>query len=184
MSKTPNDLLLSFYQGSGKDIKGRTLKEIWAFDDVEKESVHDYIQWLFPSAKASQFNPDAPVLEGAKGPDGKQSLAEALRKDPKVISNLRQSFEIMLKFYGLRYDQVNKTVIKNPNFDSRAKIWLSQGNHNFLRITRILQCLVNFGLKEEAKAFLVQLKEIKNHDKNSSISDSNFSYWSQAAIGF
>lgn len=180
-AKTPNGLLYAFYQGAGKDIKGRTLKEIWAFDDAEKESAHDYIQWLFPSSKASQFNPDSPVLAGAKGPDGKQSLLDVLRKDPKVVSNLKQSFEVMLKFYGLHYDQTSKTVIKNSNFNTRTKVWLTPGNHNFLRLSRILDCLVKFGLNDEAKAFLNQLKDIKDSDSNSPITESNFKYWSQAA---
>ena len=48
--------LVKFYRGSGTDHAGRTLDEILTWDDAALESVHDYIQWLFPNPDASRAN--------------------------------------------------------------------------------------------------------------------------------
>src|SRR5438067_2661486 len=58
-----NDKLLNFYRGTDSDNMGRRIESIWGWDFTKLESVHDYIQWLFPLAKASQYNPDAPLLD-------------------------------------------------------------------------------------------------------------------------
>jgi hypothetical protein len=41
--------LLAFYRGLAPDNRGRYLREILLWDDVDLEYVHDYIQWLFPT---------------------------------------------------------------------------------------------------------------------------------------
>lgn len=173
-----NSYLLSFYQGNGMDIEGRTLSEIWAFSDDKKESAHDYIQWLFPLNQASAYNPRAPVLV-SKTSGGNPSLNEIMRQDAKVTANLRRSFEVMLKFFGLGYDPINQKVYKDANFNKRTKVWLTPDNHNFKRITRILTCLVNFGLQKEASALLEALREIKAASPGP-VSTANFKHWERA----
>ena len=54
--------LVAFYRENAPDSEGRTLSQLWAWDDERLEEVHDYIQWLFPLPEPSQFNPDAPLL--------------------------------------------------------------------------------------------------------------------------
>lgn len=152
----PNQLLIPFYRGIGPDSEGRFLKELWDLDDAHKESCHDYIQWLFPNKVPSHFNSRASVLTD-------QSLEE-MKKDPKILTNLKTSFLTMLKFYGLRYQA--GIVSYAPNFKERAAVWLTPYNHNFLRITRILMCLADFGLKEEAEAFKKNLSEINTQYPN------------------
>ena len=40
--------LISFYRGQEANNNHVTLQQILAWDDTLLESVHDYIQWLFP----------------------------------------------------------------------------------------------------------------------------------------
>lgn len=167
---TPNELLIPFYQGTGKDNKGRSLEEIWQWDDGKKESAHDYIQWLFPLSTHSAHNPNAPVLT--------RQLVEEMKKDKKVIANMQQSFIKMMQFYGLLYDKENKTLSYANHFQERAKVWITPGNHNFLRLTRILTCLRQFGLHDEAQALFNQLTEIK--DRYPVISQQTYTFWQNA----
>ena len=55
--------IVAFHRGEQRDSEGRTIAEVWSWDDDELEYVHDYIQWLFPLRAPSRFNPDAPVLD-------------------------------------------------------------------------------------------------------------------------
>ena len=50
------DRILSFYRRADTDDRGRMLDEIRSFDLGHLESVHDYIQWLFPLAERSGAN--------------------------------------------------------------------------------------------------------------------------------
>lgn len=169
---SPNELLLDFYEGTGKDIAERTLDEIWTWDHDLLESSHNYIQWLFPLNEPSQFNHEAPVLN--------DELSLKLKSSPQVIKNLKKSFVLMMSFYGFGYDSDPKMKICTyaPDFIERQKIWYTEGNHNFLRITRILKCLNKFGLTEEAKAFFDILTNL--HMKNPEIGKSAYGYWKQA----
>jgi hypothetical protein len=75
------------------------------------------------------------------------------------------------------------TVTRAPNFASNTTIWLSPGNHNHLRITRILRCLTLLGLDAEARAFLDCLYEVYEHEQNKpmpAISYETMLYWREA----
>ena len=66
---------------------------------------------------------------------------------------------------------------------ARATGWLSPGNHNHLRITRILRCLTVLGLEAEAKAFFGCLSEIYEDEQNKTLpalSDETMLYWRRA----
>ena len=168
---TPNDLLIPFYQNQGKDAEGRTLEEIWNMSDDLKESRHNYIQWLFPSRGKSQFNANSPVLN--------DKLADQMRKDSKILANIAHSFEVMMRFYGFVYDSKTRNVDLAPSFEERSKVWLTTGNHNFRRISRILACLVEMHLIDQAGAFLKRLTVIKN-DYPQIVGDA-FQHWKLAA---
>ena len=59
-----SDPIVSFYSG-GLDDRGRRLDEILGWSDERLESVHDYIQWVFPTTTASGVNPHAPLVTSA-----------------------------------------------------------------------------------------------------------------------
>ena len=66
----------------------------------------------------------------------------------------------------------------------QTKVWLTSGNHNFLRITRILHCLNVMGLSQEATAFYNALQQIYTEDAAKTrqvIGASTFGYWTEAA---
>ena len=143
---TPSPII-GFYNGTESDHRGRYLHEIQEWPDDQLESVHDYIQWLFPLPEPSGFNAAAPILNP-------QSIQE-FRTRPDLQQNLRVSFQRLANFYGFEALSIKPIKVdRAPNFAAKATGWLSPGNHNHLRITRILRCLTVLGLEAEAKAFL------------------------------
>jgi len=54
--------IIGFYNCTESDHRGRYRREIQEWPDDQLESVHDYIQWLFPLPEPSGFNVAAPVL--------------------------------------------------------------------------------------------------------------------------
>src|SRR5262249_3787518 len=92
--------IVDFYTGSAPDHRGRFLREILEWPDERLESVHDFIQWLFPLPDPSPVNPHAPVI------DHKTIESFAARAD--LRDALRTSFERMLRFYG--FTLVSKPV--------------------------------------------------------------------------
>lgn len=153
-SKKIDKPIISFYRGEGADCEKRRIDEIWNWDVSKKESAHDYIQWLFPLKEMSKHNPRAPILD--------EEMITIMKNDETIIYNLKTSFATMMKFYGLQYTYETRSVEFADNFTERAKVWLTPGNHNFLRITRILTCLKIFDLHEEATCFLNILTKIKD----------------------
>ena len=172
-----NSRIIGFYSGTEPDHRGRYFHEIQAWPDDQLEAVHDYIQWLFPLPEPSGFNVAAPVLN--------QESIQEFRTRPDLQEKLRVSFLRMMNFYGLEARSGEQiTVTRAPNFAAKATVWLSPGNHNHLRITRILRCLSLLGLEAEAKAFFDYLSEIYKYEQNKpmpAISDETMLYWREAA---
>lgn len=142
--------LKSFYKGEGKDIEGRKIEEIWAFSDKNKESAHNYIQWLFPATERSAFYSGAPLLTN--------QLIEELKCDPEFRKSLEISFHTMLLFYGFKM-RSDGVIARTHHFKEKSKNWLTPGNHNHRRITRILKCMRLFGFEAETQAFYNRLKK-------------------------
>lgn len=145
--------LVRFYLGEGPDTEGRFLREIRGWDARRLETVHDYIQWLFPTRQRSQFNPNAP----SPSAEDVQAFRENERLRTELVASLRQ----MLAFYGFAYREGEggrPTIEKAEEWEKRSREWFSPGDHNLLRITRILDCLSTFGLVEQARAFLTALE--------------------------
>jgi hypothetical protein len=171
--------IIGFYNGTQPDHRGRYLHEIQQWPDEQLESVHDYIQWLFPLPEPCGFNAAAPVLT--------RECIQEFRSRPDLQESLRVSFMRLMNFYGFEV-RVGERISVNraPNFAAKATGWLSPGNHNHLRITRILRCLTILGLETEAKAFLECLAEIYEDEQNKSlpaISDETMLYWREAVGG-
>ena len=134
--------LVCFYRGSDGDHRGRRIDDILSWNDQALESVHDYIQWLFPLDEPSAFNVSAPLVTIAD--------REAFRTDPTLANNLRRSFDRMLAFYGL--ELVDEQVRRGTNWTERSEVWLHPHNHNYLRLTRILKSLKLLGQPDLAQA--------------------------------
>jgi hypothetical protein len=168
--------LVWYYSGKATDDKGRYLAEILQWPDEKLEVVHDFIQWMFPLTERG-FNPNAPVLD-------RFSISE-FRARPELQEKLRASLQRMLTFYGLETQQgKDQTITPANNFKERARTWLLPGNHNHLRITRILKSLRTLGLELEAKALFNCLVNIYEDEKGKAlpaISTETFWFWQSAA---
>jgi hypothetical protein len=86
--------LIAFYDGTGKDIKGRSLAEILQWPASRLESCHDYIQTLFPLPEKSAFNDPAPIID--------KEVFEAFRTREELTGRMRDSFERIMWFYGFQ----------------------------------------------------------------------------------
>ena len=137
-----SDPIVAFFSG-GRDAAGRKLEEILGWDDERLEAVHDYIQWLFPTRQPSGVNPFAPLVTNV--------TVRAFAEDERVRERLRRALDRMLAFYGLRR-QAGRMEIDASRFPARSRTWLHPGNHNHLRLTRIIDSLSTLGLQEDARA--------------------------------
>eukprot|EP00928_Gymnodinium_smaydae_P061526 TRINITY_DN45580_c0_g1_i1.p1 TRINITY_DN45580_c0_g1~~TRINITY_DN45580_c0_g1_i1.p1 ORF type:complete len:279 (-),score=34.87 TRINITY_DN45580_c0_g1_i1:127-924(-) len=148
--------LLEFYRGSGRDQFGRTIAEIWSYDDVALEHGHDYIQILFPTDEPSNFHVNAPAFVPA--------LFVTFREDPIIMANLRKSFEVYCRFLGFHFDETTCTCERTVEFDRKAHNWLAhtatQPNHNWFRCSRVLHCLRLLGDEERRDAFYEALEQV------------------------
>jgi hypothetical protein len=90
-----------------------------------------------------------------------------------------------MNFYGIEARSGEITVTHTPNLATKAIVWLTPGNHNHLRITRILKCLSLLGLEAEARAFFDCLSEIYEDEQDKpmpAISSETILYW-RGAVG-
>jgi hypothetical protein len=165
--------LSAFYRGEGHDQRGRSLADIQEFDFDELEFNHDYIQWLFPLPEPSGANPEAPVLSAGD--------IAAFNGDDALRRALLQSLQVMLAFYGLdlRLDGESIRIERRADFDERCHQWLARGNHNFLRISRMLRSLSLLGLGSHAMAFLECLEGIYA-DNATTVGSTTIGYWRRA----
>ncbi|MDF5710973.1 MAG: opioid growth factor receptor-related protein [Nostoc sp. S4] len=167
-------MIVPFYLGEQPDSEGRMIAEIWAWNFEQLEYIHNYIQWLFPLPERSVFNPHTPVVN--------EQVIQSFHTNPRLRQNLLRSFRVMLEFYGLQRQnsEDGKIVIsKSEEYLKRKSEWVCTFNHNYLRITRILKCLMNFGLENEAQAFYNCLQQIY-HEDSERIGFETFQYWTIA----
>ena len=82
----------------------------------------------------------------------------------------------MLGFYGFELN--GDEVRRGANFQQRAGCWLKSGNHNMLRITRILTSLTILGSRDYAANFLEELRVV--HSENPLVVGSSHKYWEDA----
>jgi hypothetical protein len=89
----------------------------------------------------------------------------------------------MLAFYGLAWHGDRAGIRLAPFFALRAAAWLGRGNHNFLRIARILRSLVLAGEREAAQALLQVLRELHSGPYGRAIGAETLGAWKRAAAG-
>jgi len=160
--------LIEFYRGTATDNTGRTLEQILNFHDDDMESIHDFIQWLFPLREPSRFNRHAPILS--------DSDITAFRTDPDIRANLLRSLDRFLGFLGL--ERKSNRIEPGPGYDARREV-LNAPNHNWLRITRVLHCLRLLGLEEEGRRLLDCLEGLQAAGK-AEITPDTFRHWRNA----
>jgi len=147
--------IILFLRGKGPDYKGRSLYQLQTLPDYRLEREHDVIQWMFPTDIASKHCKDAPVLTNED--------LETIKEDTAIQDNLQLSLDRMIKFY------------------EKDDYWITQKNHNFLRITRILRCLWIAGRVHDYVCLSRILDAIFLDDRYTNIiTYETFTYWKYA----
>lgn len=88
----------------------------------------------------------------------------------------------MLRFYGLQCNEIGNAdmeIVKSDEYQKRKPDWVEQGNHNYLRITRILTSLSILGLESYTQAFFKCLTQIYYEDSKN-IGSKTYVYWKSA----
>ncbi len=168
------DPIVAFYSGKGTDHKGRRLETVLAFSDDELEGIHDYVQWLFPLEESSSANPSAPLVDVA--------TKAAFRSRGGLRRNLCRACARMLAFYGLRCDGkdgVCTSVYGGPNSAERRGHWLVPGNHNHLRLTRMLKSLRLLGFGE-CSAHFYSCLDVLARALPGKVSDTTLAHWRES----
>ncbi|MBD2388514.1 opioid growth factor receptor-related protein [Cylindrospermum sp. FACHB-282] len=166
--------ILQFYSKKSSDVRGRMIEQIWQQDHEWLEKTHDYIQWLFPLTEKSRFNPHAPILT--------EEDIQAFRNREDLRTHLTKSLKLMLDFYGLSCSEMEGAKVEitlSQSFSQRKQVWVHWGNHNHMRITRILKCLRLLGLEIYAQAFFKCLQQIYILEKGE-ITKLTLSHWQEA----
>jgi len=154
--------LIDFHGGSGRTSSsicpdGYTFWEIMNWDNKKWEATHDFIQWVFPTRRGSQFVLDAPVLND-------EVIKIFRRKDMR--ERILTAFTRMKGF-----------LRDGPNLNGDNEWWIA--SHNMLRITRVLECLKELGFHDEVAEFLAELE--KKYEKYPVELVLSIEYWREAA---
>ncbi|BGP25546.1 opioid growth factor receptor-like protein [Rhodotorula toruloides] len=127
----------------------------------ELEGRHDFVQWFFP-IREQGVNWDAQPLELHE--------FEGIKSDPAAMSRFLESYRIMLAFYGLTLvnPETGEVALRDevpaphPSSYLRRLRNLEERSHNWLRVTRILKCLEEFGLTPHAPSLLLFLLTLQS----------------------
>jgi hypothetical protein len=132
---------------------------MWAWDDSHLESIHGYLTWWFPTRKQAVSADWEPITDDE---------IRLFKEDPELRKRLLKSFYRILRFYGLEIDAASPTlrIRRAGNYEERTAAWVTPGNHNFRRISRILQSLVLLGFRDAATLFLEALMEVFYENRN------------------
>ncbi|OOR98454.1 hypothetical protein B0187_08385 [Haemophilus paracuniculus] len=163
--------IVEFLEGKAKDAYGRYLTDIWQLESNWRnlELAHNYIQWIFPLNEPS----NEPFI---KQPILTEQDCEKIQQSELAQQNLLRSFEMMLNFWGLTFE--NGQIFPKEDLNSRTHFWLRSYNHNQLRITRVIKCLSLLGQKDLAKLF--QQAVISIGREKGKIEEKRFIDWQQA----
>ena len=119
--------VVGFLEGKTPDHRGRMLSMLWKQTDDDAENTHDYIQWIFPLDEPSQAINIAPVLNDFD--------IREIRENQHATENLKESARWFLGFL------------------ERNDHWITNYDHNHLRITRVIKSLRLLASDEAADEF-------------------------------
>jgi len=160
---------IEFLRGEGPNGDGYLLHQIlrWSNDDWEED--HSFIQWVFPTNQPSMFNADAPVLTADE--------ITIIQSDPHIQEALGVIYHRWLRFCGLGYGNTGLEFGTSEFPKGNPVVW-GRLNHNWLRITRVLQSLRLLGRKDRAEEFFNFLTQ-----HQALFSENTWLYWRKAMEG-
>jgi hypothetical protein len=114
-SSTQPESLISFYEETGADNRGRHLSGILQWGVNKMESSHDYIQTLFPLPERSGVNDRAPIID--------RKVFEVFREREDLRDKLREAFKKILWFYGFELGtnkEDGKLIVRESSLDETS----------------------------------------------------------------
>lgn len=143
------------------------------FAYTQLETRHDYIQWLFPSPERSRFNAQSVPLSAAEG--------AAIQADAEAKARVCQAYQLIVDFWGFGLVDAEAGALQcSAGCETRFANLNTPFNHNFLRISRVLNCLNATGWKHYVRPFLKALYvEIYETRRLECCSQSFASFWVQ-----
>lgn len=173
--------LVAFYEGHGRNSERQKLEEILQWTDAQLEDGHRQVQWLCPNWNRSGADPTAPRLSN--------EAITRFRERPELQRKISRVFDRWLRFYG--FTHAGKGIVRDRSFHDRAEGttevsgWLAPRNenynHNYYRMTRILNWLQCLGKQDEAMALFRCLEDMYRDPKYTNrISKKSFDLWHKA----
>lgn len=153
--------LIDFYSGVGK-----TKPEEYSFADIlaasneDWEDSHSFIQWIFPLKESSLYNPNAPLLTD-------EDILE-FSKNKEIRKNVDTIFIRSLDFF---FPQDLEEIIKPA--------WVTELDHNHLRITRIITSLKLMGFPNLSLTFYNRVMKVVEMYPDV-INSNTLDYWAVA----
>jgi hypothetical protein len=113
----------------------------WEWDSNKVESEHEFIQLTFPNKATSVHWKDAPRMDDTCAV-AMRNLSKASDKDSGLLKHqihciLLYNLDMFLWHIGLGYENGGCVVSSQKLFDERV----ISGNHNNLRLSRVMRCL-------------------------------------------
>jgi hypothetical protein len=162
--------IVNFYMGTYRPPSvNKTLDEMWEWDNNHLEGIHGYLTWWFPTRKQSLSTEWDPITD---------EEIQRFKEDPELRKRFLKSFYRILRFYGMEMD-ASATPIRikrSEDYEQRRAGWVTLENHNYRRITRILQSLMLLGFKDLANMFLEALMGVY-YENQKIIGAKTYDYW-------
>ena len=153
---TPSEEWINFTGNPDQPIQGQkwTINGIRALAPGAMEREHDYIQLLFPNVEPSGANPRSPRLT--------PQMIWEVQQNPVIQQQLKASLDQMLEFWGL--ERHGDLITVNPYDRAAHRKWaLNNNDHNHMRITRVIKCLMACGYESCAASLERALQEQRRH---------------------
>ena len=128
------------------------------------ENTHSTIQWMFPTITTSKYAPNtSPIL-----PRSNKDFIRTYGED--IFKQVGNIIETTAKLY---YDYIIRYKFLKLNYD-----------HNFLRITRVANCLKYFGKNKTAKKILENIiKKVTDRKGNTHVDQTSYRLWLNTLAG-
>ncbi len=164
-----NDLVMRFLRDECCNHNHIKLSQILKFSDDEIEKYHDFIQWIFPTKRKSNYNFYAPTIDN--------NFKFIFQEDVIAKRNYCKTCNLYLNYIG-----INCTLGSLNYTENKFRIF-QLPYHNYLRITRVLDSLQCVGNGICSQKLFKLIEEIIKVNGNISPDVLNsFKYWKNTQI--
>jgi Opioid growth factor receptor (OGFr) conserved region len=130
-----SEQMINFITKNWRDSKGNTYAKYLFFKDQDYiENERNFIQWLFPTRRASETHPSMATLD--------EHGIDEIRSSTFAQNNLIEMTNRMIRFY------------------SESDVWLKHRSHHHKRISRIIESVGLLVGADAASSFLESIEEI------------------------